>query len=143
MTDRIPAIDLTRYFKKRELHGLALYQTWLYSEEFNDYEPCLVVVNAVYPHAFRPCVVALSAAYLYNDAHYMARRVGQFIEQLGLQGTPSLAYKIADAFAEHLDDLIKIPPNPVDGVVGADATITVNGKKHQVELLDYVSQRQS
>lgn len=143
MTDRIPAIDLTRYHSKRELHGLALYQTWLYSEEFNDYEPCLVVVNAVYPHAFRPCVVALSAAYLYNDGRYMARRVGQFIEQLGLQGTPSLAYKIADAFAEHLDDLIKIPPNPVETRVGADATVTVGGKKRTVEVLDYVNQRQS
>ncbi len=143
MTDRIPAIDLTRYYKKRELHGLALYQTWLYSEEFNDYEPCLVIVNAVYPHAFRPCVVALSAAYLYNDGRYMARRVGQFIEQLGLQGTPSLGYKIADLFAENLDDLIKIPPNPVDAVVGADATITVNGQKHTVEVLDYVNARQS
>lgn len=141
MTDRTPAIDLERYQFKRELHGLALYGSWIWSEDQQTYEPCLVVLNAVYPRAFKPVVVALSAAYLYNDARYMAHRAREFVTLLGLHDSMTTAHKVALLIEDHLHDLIMMPPNPTETVVVADASIKANGKSRSLEIVDYVNKR--
>jgi hypothetical protein len=73
----------------------------------------------------------------------MAHRAREFVQLLGLHDSLTTAHKVALLIEDHLHDLITMPPNPVDAVVGADATITVNGKSRTVEVLDYVNQRQS
>jgi hypothetical protein len=143
MTDRTPAIDLSRHQFKRELHGLAIFGTWVWHEDQQTHEPCLVVINAVYPRAFKPVVVALSAAYLYNDATYMAQRARQFVQLLGLHDSMVTAHKVALLIEDHLQDLITMPPNPTETVVVADASIKANGKSRSLEILDFVNKPQA
>lgn len=143
MTDRKPAIDLTRYQFKRELGELALYGTWVYNEDQESEEPALVVLNAIHPRAFKPCVVALSAAWKYNDARYLARVAKEFVTLLGLSDSMTTAYKVASLIADHLGDLLNMPPNPTDTIVVADATIGADGRKRSIEIVEYVPQQQA
>jgi hypothetical protein len=143
MTDRQPAIDLTRYQFKRELHGLALYGSWVFNEDQESHEPCLVVINAVYPRAFKPVVVALSAAYLYNDARYMARRAREFVSLLGLHDSMTTAHRVALLLEDHLHDLLMMPPNPTEAIVVADASVKADGKSRSLEIVEHVNQKQA
>lgn len=136
--DRKPAIDLTRTQFQRHLGDLSLYGTWIYNEDQETEEPCLVVIPRYQRNGFKPCVVALSAAYKYNDPRYLARISFAFLSMLGFAQTPSEGHKIASLIHDHLDDLLKMPPNPTTTIVVADATIDANGRKHAIEIVDYL-----
>jgi hypothetical protein len=142
MTDRTPAIDLTRRQFARQAGELTCVGTWLYNEDQESHEPALVIVNSINPRAFKPCVVALSAAYKYNDARYCAQVAGALA---GLTGSDSMqtAHKIALLIENSLDDLLHMPPNPTDTIVVADATIGAGGRKRSIEIVDYVNQQQA
>jgi hypothetical protein len=134
-----PAIDLTRYHKVRYLGDFRLYLTWLYHEEDDDDEPCLVLVPSVRYCAI-PCVVALSAAFRYTDPKHLAAVSLAFARTLGFDNdTMSAAHKIGNIIHDHLLDLIKMPESPTEGVVGATARVDFgDGKKRTLEILDYV-----
>lgn len=138
MTDRKHAIDLTRHQFHRHMGELSLYGTWLWNEDQEAYEPALVVINALNPRRFRPCVVALSAAYKYNHPVYMAHAAREFVTLLGLQDNMTMAYKVATLIEDHLGDLLKMPPNPETQIVVADATIGSGIGRRSIEIVDYV-----
>lgn len=141
MTDRQPAIDLTRYQFKRDLGDLSIYGTWLWNEDQENHEPALVVLSRYRPRGFKPCVVALSAAYKYNDPRYLAHIAGEFCTILGIEDSMSTAFNVASLIADHLGDLLTMRPNPTDTIVVADATISADGRRRSIEIVEYVSQK--
>ncbi|ULR75116.1 hypothetical protein JC1_44 [Burkholderia phage JC1] len=135
-----PAIDLTRYHFVRELGDIRLYGTWLYHEEDEDDEPCLVLVPAYRREGFTPCCVALSAAFRYTDPRHLAQTSLAFARALGFEDTMmTTAHRIGTIIHDHLLDLIKMPENPTEAVVGATANVDFgDGRKRSVEILDHV-----
>lgn len=142
-----PAIDLTRYAFVRELGDIRLYGSWYtwFDEEEREWqdEPCLVLMPAM-RHCSTPCVVALSAAFKYTDPAHLAKVSLIFARQLGFDGTEmSAAHKIGEIIHGHLLDLIKMPENPADAVVGATANVDFgNGRRQEVDIIDYEPTKQ-
>lgn len=136
-----PVLDLTRNHFVRAIGDLVCVGTWLWNPDQEDYEPCLAIVPRYRTGGFKPCVVALSSAWKYNPEHggplYLAKASMIFAQQLGMQDCMTSAHKIGELIHMHLGDLIKIPPNPTQAIVVADASYTVDGKKHTAEILDY------
>jgi len=133
-----PAIDLTRYHFVRELGDIRLYGTWLYDEELDDDEPALVLVPSV-RHCTTPCVVALSAAFRYTDPRHLARVSLVFAKTLGFEDTMmASAHRIGNIIHDHLLDLIKMPENPMETVVGATANLYIDGRSRTIEILDHL-----
>ena len=143
MSERKPAIDLTRTHFKRELGDLAIYGTWLWNDDQETEEPCLVVTSRYKIKGFRPFVVALSAAYKYNEPGYLAAVARELAITLGSDSIVT-AHKIATLIADHLHDLLTMPPNPTQAVVVADARIVdAAGRSITAEIMEYVPLRQS
>lgn len=139
---RMPAIDLTRYHFMRPVGEFVVFGTWIWSEAEEDHEPALVIVPRHRRSGFKPCCVALSAAWKYNEPAYLARAASVFLQNLGMEDCMSNAHKVADAIHAHLGDLVSMPPNPTRGVVVADASMTIDGQRRSIELLDHVSLKQ-
>lgn len=138
-----PAIDLSRYAFVRELGDIRLYGTWYHHAEDDEDEPCLVLVPAV-RHCTVPCVVALSAAFRYTDPKHLALVSLEFARTLGFESNPmTAAHKIGGIIHDHLLDLIKMPENPTEIVVGAYGQITDGHKTKTVEIVDHVPTKQA
>lgn len=135
-----PAIDLTRYHFVRELGDLRLYGTWLYNAEDDDDEPCLVLVPAFRKDGVVPCCVALSAAFRYTEPLHLAAVSLHFARALGFESNLlHNAQRIGGIIHDHLLDLIKMPENPTQAIVGATANVDFgNGRRRTVEILDHV-----
>ena len=142
MIEAKPAIDLTRHAFVRELGDLTLFGTWLYNADQEDTEPCLVIVPRYRAAGtYKPAVIALSAAFRYNDARHCARASAIFAKNLGFDDLAT-ANKIANMIFDHLGDLVTMPVDPTDAHVVGEATIDLgNGRKRTVEVLDYEQQR--
>lgn len=136
-----PAIDLTRHHFVKEYGDLRLYGTWLYREEEDDDEPALVIVPANRREGFKPFVVPLSSAYLYTYPRRTAAACLEAAKGLGFDGTQA-PLKIANIVHDHLQDLIEIPENPTEAVVGAYGQINDGHSIKTVEILDHVPVRQ-
>jgi hypothetical protein len=137
------AIDLTRYSFMRELGDLVLFGTWIMNEEQEDTEPALVLLPRYRPpSSVVPCVVALSAAYRYNDAKYCVRAAKGIAKALGFEDSMSTTHRIADILHSHLPDLVSMPVDPTHAVAVGEASIDIGGKKKTVEFLDYEQTRQ-
>ena len=141
MIDPRTVIDLTRNHFAKPAGDLVCVGTWVFNADQDDFEPCLVIVPRYRKSGFKPCVVALSAAWKYNPEHggvkYLAQASKLFLTALGMDDCMSNAYKVAELIQGNLSDLLKMPPNPTRAIVGADATVTINGQKRTIELLDY------
>lgn len=143
MNEQRPAIDLTRTHFVRHIGDLSLYGTWIFNNDQEAEEPALVVIPRYRATGFKPCVVALSAAYKYNDARYMVYAARQFVISLGFQDSMAECHKVATLIHDHLDDLLKIPPSPTTAIVVGEATINEAGGKRTIELLDYEPTQQA
>lgn len=143
MNDQQPAIDLSRHHFVRHLGDLSIYGSWLFNSDQEAEEPCLVVVPRYQRTGFKPCVVALSAAYKYNDPRYLARVSWEFLNLLGFAQTPTEGHKIASLIHDHLGDLLTMPPSPTTAIIMADATIGSGFGKHAIEIVEYVPTKQS
>jgi len=140
---RRPAIDLSRTHFKRELGDLALYGTWLWNDDQETEEPCLVITSRYNIKGFRPFVVALSAAWKYNEPGYLAAVARELAITLGNDSIVT-AHKVATLIADHLHDLLTMPPNPTTAIVVADATIMgTDGRSISAEIVEHVPLRQS
>lgn len=138
-----PAIDLTRHAFMRPSGDLVCVGTWLWNEQQEDTEPCLVILPRYRRDGFKPCVVALSVAWRYNEPAYLARASQWFLQGLGMEDNMSNAHKVADLIHSHLGDLISMPPNPDTAIVAAEATIDLgNGSSRTIQLLDFESTQQ-
>lgn len=134
-------LDLTRYAWIRELGQLRLYGTWI-GPSIDESEPCLVIVPAMRMtshQAVRPAVVALSAAYRYDDPRYLLQAAMRFNAGLGFSDDMSNVMKVADAIYDHLDDLVALPERPSFGAtVGAEVTLTDNeGRSFEFTIYDH------
>jgi len=134
-------LDLSRYQWLRHIGQLAIYGTWI-GPSIDESEPCLAIVPAsrVTSHErVRPAVVALSAAYRYDDPRYLLQAARRFNAGLGFPDTMQNVMKVADAIYDHLDDLVALPERPSFGsVVGAEVTVTDSeGRSHEFEILDH------
>ena len=136
-----PAIDLTRYAFTRDVGDLSIYGTWLYNEDQEDTEPCLVVIPRYRSVGFKPVVVALSAAYRYNNPRYLARVAGAFAQSLGFEDSLSQARKVATLIHDNLLDLLTMPLDPSEATVIGEVTIDQGGRKRTIEVLDYEQER--
>ncbi len=56
---------------------------------------------------------------------------------LGMEDGMSSTHKVGEIIHSHLSDLLRIPPNPTQAIVVADATYTVNGRTYSAEVLDH------
>jgi hypothetical protein len=137
-----PAIDLRRHHFMHPFKDIACFGSWLFNADQEDVEPCLVLVPRYRRNGFKPAVIALSSAFKYNDATYLARAAVIFNRDLGFADDLANAHKVADAINMYLGDLLSMPENPTTTVIGADATVTIGGKTRTVELLDYQSTEQ-
>ena len=57
-------------------------------------------------------IVCESAAWKYDDPHYLARQAAKAAEVLGMDETTSSWYRIATLIHEGLPDLIRMPSRP-------------------------------
>lgn len=126
-----PVLNLDNRSFTHVLGDLTVIGTW-YGADINECEPVLCLVPTFRINMFdgvsirsKPCCVALSAAYLYDDPRYLLRKSMEFCDLLGFSNDSSRVNKIAEAIHGRLQDLIEMPPRPVIGsFVGADAILT-------------------
>lgn len=140
MIEAKPAIDLSRHAFIREIGDLTLFGTWLYNDDQEDTEPCLVLIPRYRTAGFKPAVIALSAAFRYNNPRYLARASAIFAKNLGFEDMAT-ANKIANLIYDHLDDLLTMPVDPTIAHVIGEASLDVGGRKSTVEVLDYEQDR--
>lgn len=126
---RAPVLDLTNRSFTRVLGDITIIGTW-YGADINECEPVLCIVPTFrvlfdgVALRSKPCCVALSAAYLYDEPRYLLARAMEFSKLLGFEEGMQRTHKIAEAIHGSLQDLIQMPPRPVIGsFVGADATL--------------------
>jgi hypothetical protein len=139
MTDeRTPAIDLSRYSFMRELGDLVVIGTWVMNDDQEDTEPALVILPRYRsPSSVVPCVIALSAAYLYNDPRYCVRSAKGIAKALGFDDSMSLTHRIADIIHSHLPDLVSMPVDPQKAVVVGEAQIGEGLERKSIEIVDW------
>lgn len=132
-------IDLGRHHFMRELGDLVLFGSWVFNEDQEDTEPCLVLMPRYRnPRSVIPCVIALSSAYRYNDAKYCVNAAKGIAQALGFEDSMTLTHRIADIIYSHLPDLVSMPPDPQAAEVVGEATYDMgDGKKRTVEVLDH------
>lgn len=95
------------------LHGdiLAIY-TWV-----ND-ERAMVLMPAKRAQGAPWFIVCESAAWKYDDPHYLARQAAKAAEVLGMDETTGTWFRIANIIIEGLPDLIRMPSSREDEIVG-------------------------
>lgn len=131
------AIDLKRCLWEKNLGDIRLYATWVWSDDHEDSEPCLIMLPR-YRAMGKPCGVALSSAYLYNDDRYLVRAALEFAIEMGFGYDKSYIMKIATMIHEHLPDLVGMPPEPTTATEVADGTLTYSdGRTESIVLLDH------
>jgi hypothetical protein len=134
-------LDLTRYAWVKQKGDITIYGTW-FGPSISESEPCLVLVptyRRTNHETVRPCVVALSSAYKYDDPRYLLNAAMRLTQFLGLTDSMQSTMKVADAIFDHLDDLVHLPERPSYGqAVGADAVITDDqGRSFEFEILEH------
>jgi hypothetical protein len=139
-----PLINLSRHHFMRELGDLVLFGTWTFNGDQEDSEPCLVLLPRYRPpNTVKPCIIALSAAYRYNDPKYCVRAAKGIAKALGFEDSMTTTHRIADILHSHLPDLVSMPVDPQSTEVVGEAYIdTGDGKKRTVQFLDYVPVKQ-
>lgn len=134
------ALDLTKTYRSQILGELTVHYTW-FGADADEREPCMVLMptfRIIAPGHFKPCVVALSSAYKYDDPRYLMEAAGNIASILGLG--QSAVFKVASTIHDGLLDLIKMPPKPVEEqIVVADAFVTDDsGKQSHFEMVEEV-----
>jgi hypothetical protein len=143
LSEQRPAIDLTRTHFVRHLGDLSIYGTWIFNNDQEAEEPALVVIPRYRRDGFKPCVVALSAAYKYNDERYMVRAARHFLSMLGIQDSMAECHKVATLIHSHLLDLLTIPPSPTTAIIVGEAVIGEGLRRRTVDILDYEPTQQA
>lgn len=136
--NRKPVLDLTRNHRIIPSGDLVLILTWIGNHEQQDYEPCMVIVPRYRKKgSYKACCVALSSAWQYNEPAYLAMASRNFARMLGMDDGMSSTYHIGELIYSNLGELLKTPPSPTQSIVVADASYTVNGRRHTAEVLDH------
>lgn len=130
------SLDLNRRAWSRVLGNLTLIGTWLRGDAIGDaWRPCLVIVRTGEEFNAIPCVIPMDMAHVWDDRsgkgdpHFAARTALNFIRALRLDDSNPVmqAQRLATVVADHLDDLLSMPPAPPsEAPIVAEAVITVN-----------------
>ncbi|MDO6385589.1 hypothetical protein [Uliginosibacterium sp. 31-12] len=115
-------IDTRKAHQVRQHGDITAVYTWV-----ND-ERALVLIPT-----FRKAgwyVVADSAAYLYDDDHYLMRAAIKACEVMGFGESHTTAFSIAKIIHEGLGDLVLMPPEPPDAVEEAVKNLKRIGEMH-------------
>lgn len=131
-----PAIDLTRYAFKHHISDFVLYGTWLATSD-EESEPALVIIPARPPMKYRPAVIPLSSAYKYDSASYVAYASTILAKGIGFTDLMHTV-RIGEAIADYLPDLVKMPPDPVEGVVVGEGRLGEGRDSQSIQLIDWV-----
>ena len=144
MNEGKPLINLTRHHFMRELGDIVLFGSWTWSGDQEDSEPCLVLLPRYRPpNSVKPCIIALSAAYRYNDPKYCVRAAKGIANALGFEDSMTTTHRIADIIHSHLPDLVSMPHDPSSTEVVGEAYVDFgNGQKKTVQFLDHVPVKQ-
>ena len=138
------ALDLSKRAWTRERAGLTLIGTWLLNED-RRWRPCMAIVRTGEERSERtfPCIVTMDKAWIWSeevgDAAQAAQMAFQFAQALRLDEDPRTLGRLAILIADHLGDLLSIPPRPPEkGAVIGEVTVTdsATGKEREVELSD-------
>lgn len=125
------ALDLTLRHFERKVGDLRVIGTWYGTDEV---EPAIVILPAYRPA--KPCVIALSAAYKYDDARYCAHAARAFGKIMGLSDDMATTAKLADVIHGSLPDLLTIPPFPTtEEVVGEVEVQTADGARTSFDMI--------
>lgn len=137
--NRRPAIDLTRHHFVRHIGDVSIYGSWIYNEDQEKEEPALVIIPRYRRSGFKPCVIALSAAYKYNspDQRYLAGMCKFMLAILGMEDSLANASKLGRMIHDHLGDLLSMPNSPTTSIIVADGSVTVGGKTRSIEIMDH------
>lgn len=137
------ALDLTRRHFSRTLGQITIIGTWI--QLADGWRPCLVLIRTGEDHAAVPCIVPLESAWVWDDRSgegspaVAARTAMDFARALRLDdaGDPFVPHRIATLIADHLDQLVAMPPAPADDeVVIGEAVVTERetGRTFEVEI---------
>lgn len=134
-----PAIDLSRHHFMREVGDMVAVGTWIFNDDQEDTEPCLVILPRYRaPSTVIPCVIGLSSAYKYDDMKYLTRAAPGIAKALGFEDSMSRSHKICDIIHSHLPDLVSMPTDPTQAIVVADGIVTTgDGSRKTVELMEF------
>ena len=124
-------LDLSLQHFHRQVGDLAVTGTWVGTDEL---EPAIVIQPA-YRKA-KPCIIALSAAYKYDDPRYCAQAARAFGQIMGLSDDMATTARLADLIYESLPDLLRIPPAPTaERVVGEVDVQAADGSRTTFDMI--------
>lgn len=134
-------LDLTRHNFRRQLGDITLFGAWI-GETLDESEPCLVLVPTARHVSYertKPCCVALSSAYLYDEPRYLLARAMEFNKAMGFTDSMSHVYKVAEIIHGHLQDLIEMPPKPVERAIEAADAVVIDpsGRRSSAVIMNY------
>ncbi|GJH00226.1 hypothetical protein [Paraburkholderia terrae] len=136
-TQNRPFLDLTRNAFVRQKGEFTLYGTWCNAAD-DQTEPCLVILPAFRRDGAKPCCIALSSAFKYNDARYLVRKSHHFLQEMGMEPGMTTTHALATLIYDHLQDLIEMPPEPTAAIVVGEADLTMgDGRRRKVEILEH------
>lgn len=124
-------LDLSLQHFHRQVGDLTVTGTWVGTDEL---EPAIVIQPA-YRRA-KPCIIALSAAYKYDDPRYLAHSARAFGRIMDLTDDMATTARLADLIHESLPDLLKIPPAPTtERVVGEVEVQAADGSRTSFDMI--------
>lgn len=134
-----PALDLSEIAWSKQHGDITLIGTWF----GDDLRPCLVLVPSYRKRSgFRPAVVLMDDAWRWSTElgtpGYVMDQAPKIVANLGFDVTPQQCARVANLIADHIGDLLNIPPKPAAREVVADAIITSEGgKQRHIEITDH------
>ena len=137
------ALDLSARHFSRTLNNITIIGTWI-NADGDQWRPCIVLIREGEDFNAVPCVVPFESAWVWDDRNgkgspaIAARTAYSFARAMRLDcGDPHVPFRIATLIADHLDDLLKIPPRPDElETVVAQATVTERetGRSFEAEV---------
>ena len=140
MSQNRPFLDLTRNRFVKHRGEFTLYGTWCNAAD-DQTEPCLVVLPRFRRIGAKPCCIALSAAYQYNDARYMVLKADHFLREMGMEPGITTTHALATLIHDHVQDLIEMPPEPTEAVVVGEAHVDMGDGRRKIEFIDHEQAR--
>lgn len=146
-----PVLSFAYRHFDRTVQGIRVLGMWFREPETLDsFDPCLVLLRPKMPvNAQTPCIVRLSAAYMFNPAPFNDEEHDQwvlreakvwaiicdFCAHLGLNPMRDKdLFRVRGVIESHLEDLIRIPPAPpMKKIVHGEARLTLHEEGKTIE----------
>ncbi len=133
------ALNLSEIAWSRQHGDISIIGCWFGDE----LRPCLVLVPSYRKRSgFRPAVVLIDDAWRWSPdlgtPGYVMDQAPKIVANLGFDVTPQQCARVANLLADHIGDLLTIPPKPAAHEIVADAFMTdEDGKQRHFEIADH------